>query len=67
MAKEQPRSTPKQKGAAQRAYEEKRAAKAGVSMDKWMKQKQRAAAVAAAPEMKPAKRGLVSRLFGRKH
>lgn len=66
MAKDKPQPTPKEKGAAQRAYEEKRAAKAGVSMDKWMKQKQRAAAAAAPPETKPAKRGLVSRLFGRK-
>jgi hypothetical protein len=51
---------------AQRAYEAKRAAKAGVSLEKWMKQKDRAAAAATPPEAKPARRGLVSRLFGRK-
>jgi hypothetical protein len=48
---------------AQRAYEEKRAAKAGMSLEKWLKQKERAAA-AAAPQ--PPKRGLMARLFGRK-
>jgi hypothetical protein len=51
---------------AQRAYEAKRAAKAGVPLDKWLKQKERAAIAAAPPETKPAKRGLVGRLFGRK-
>lgn len=64
MAKETPNPTPKEKGAAQRAYEAKRAAKAGVSMEKWVKQKNRAAA--APPEAKPAKRGLMARLFGRR-
>jgi hypothetical protein len=51
---------------AQRAYEAKRAAKAGVSLEKWMKQKERAAAASAPPEAKPAKRGLMARLLRRK-
>jgi hypothetical protein len=58
----------------QRAYEAKRAAKAGVSLDKWLEQKRRAeqaevaakakAAVAAAPKKKP---GLLARLVERAH
>lgn len=56
---------PKEMGEAQRAYEAKRAAKAGMSLEKWLKQKERAAA-AAMPAAKPAKRGLMARLFGRK-
>jgi hypothetical protein len=55
----------KEMSEAQRAYEARRAAKAGVSLEKWMKQKGRAAAAAAPPEARPAKRGLVARLFGR--
>jgi hypothetical protein len=52
---------------AQRAYEAKRAAKAGVSLEKWMKQKQKAAVAAMPAPPVPAKKpGLVSRLFGRK-
>jgi hypothetical protein len=62
MAKEMP----KEMSEAQRAYETKRAAKAGVPLEKWLKQKERAAAASAPPEAKPAKRGLVGRLFGRK-
>jgi hypothetical protein len=57
---------PKAMSEAQRAYEAKRAAKAGVPLEKWMKQKAKAAAQAAPPEARPAKRGLVGRLFGRK-
>ncbi len=59
---------------AQRAYEAKRAAKAGVSLDKWLAAKRRdqqneaaarAAALAAAkPDKKP---GLLSRLIDRAH
>jgi hypothetical protein len=56
----------KEMSEAQRAYEAKRAAKAGVPLEKWMKQKQRAAAAAMPAETKPARRGLVGRLFGRK-
>lgn len=54
----------KEMSEAQRAYEAKRAAKAGVSLEKWMKQKGRAAAAAGPAPARPAKRGLVSRLFG---
>jgi hypothetical protein len=56
--------------AAQVAYESKRAAKAGVSLEKWLKQKQRAAqeaARAAQPQAAkpPRKPGLFSRLLAR--
>lgn len=66
MPKEHVKEPSPEKGAAQRAYEEKRAAKAGMSLEKWMKQKSRAAAAAAPPEAKPARRGLMARLFRRK-
>jgi hypothetical protein len=56
---------------AQKAYEAKRAAKAGVTLEKWMAQKQkvateaaRAAAKAAAPPP-PKKRGLIGRMLDR--
>ena len=58
----------------QRAYEAKRAAKAGMSLDKWLSSKQREqeaetrekqkAAEAAKPTKKP---GLISRLLDRAH
>ena len=58
----------------QRAYEAKRAAKAGMSLDKWLAGKQRdqaaeerekqKAADAAKPKKKP---GLISRLLDRAH
>lgn len=55
---------------AQRAYEEKRAKKAGMSLDKWLTEKEReraAEAKAAAPEAaKPAKKtGFFQRLIER--
>jgi hypothetical protein len=51
---------------AQRAYEAKRAAKAGVSLEKWMKQKDRAAAAAMpAPPKAPKKPGLLGRMLKR--
>lgn len=52
----------------QRAYEQKRADKAGVSLDKHLAGKQRAAEqarAAAAPPPMPKKPGLVSRLIDR--
>ena len=59
---------------AQRAYEAKRAAKAGVSLEKWLAAKRRdqqqeaAARAAAAVATKPAKKtGLLSRLIDRAH
>lgn len=54
---------------AQRAYEEKRAAKAGKSLDAWLDQKAKRAAEeakAAAPPP-PKKPGLISRLLDRAH
>lgn len=60
----------KQMTDAQRAYETKRAAKAGMSLDKWLAAKERdAAKQAAAPEkrQKPKKPGLFSRLLDRAH
>ena len=66
--------TDKQMSAAQRAYEQKRAAKAGKSLDAWlsMKAKERQAAAAAeaaatAPPPPPKKPGLMSRLLDRAH
>lgn len=54
----------------QRAYEAKRAAKAGMSLDKWLSQKDReraaevrAAEVAAKPPEPPKKPGFFSRLL----
>lgn len=62
---------PKEMTAAQRAYEAKRAAKAGMSLDKWLAAKERDAAKKsqeaekrAAPKKKP---GLISRLLDRAH
>jgi hypothetical protein len=56
----------------QRAYEAKRAAKAGVSLDKWLGQKdrerlaeERARARSAAPVVPPKPPGLISRLIKR--
>ena len=55
----------------QRAYETKRAAKASMSLDKWLtsKQKQADAAARQAAEAKkpPAPKGLISRLLDRAH
>ena len=58
----------------QRAYETKRAARAGLSLEKWLAQKERdkqqevraQEKAAKAPE-KPKKRGLISRLLDRAH
>ena len=55
---------------AQRAYERKRAAKAGKSLESWLgdKQKRQAAeSKAAAPPPPPKKPGLISRLLDRAH
>ena len=59
---------------AKRAYEAKRAAKAGMSLDKWLSSKQRQqvadsrAKEKAAEAAKPAKKpGLLSRLLDRAH
>ncbi len=55
---------------AQRAYEQKRAAKAGKSLDSWLDQKRKqqdAAAKQAAPSAPPKKPGLIRRLLDRAH
>jgi hypothetical protein len=59
----------------QRAYEAKRAAKAGMSLEKWLAQKERQAQEAARAEAKraeqarkiPKKPGLLKRLIDRAH
>jgi hypothetical protein len=54
----------------QRAYEQKRAAKAGMSLDKWLASKEREkqqATVARKPIEAPKPAGLISRLLDRAH
>ena len=41
MPKEMPKETPREMSSGQRAYEARRAAKAGLSMDKWLAAKER--------------------------
>jgi hypothetical protein len=64
----------KQMTEGQRAYEAKRAAKAGMSLDKWMNQKEReraeevrARAEAAKPPAPPKRPGFFSRLLDKAH
>lgn len=63
----------KQMSDGQRNYEAKRAARAGVSLDTWLKMKEREqqdaerARVKAVAPPRPAKRGLFSRLIDRAH
>ncbi len=55
---------------AQRAYEQKRAAKAGKPLDAWLEQKrkrQEQEAKQAAPSAPPKKPGLIRRLIDRAH
>ena len=59
-------------GAGQRSYEERRAAKAGMSLDKWLETKRKRQEEAARAEEKAApkeakKPGLISRLIERAH
>lgn len=60
---------PKTLTPAQRAYEQKRAAKAGQSLDKWLDAKQKRATAATKTEPPPPKKapGLISRLLDRAH
>jgi hypothetical protein len=65
---------PREMSEGQRAYEAKRAAKAGMSLDKWLARKNRERAVearaqseAAKPAPAPKKPGLLSRLLDRAH
>ena len=54
----------------QRAYEQKRAAKAGKSLDGWLDQKRKQqadAAKQAAPPIPPKKPGLIRRFLDRAH
>ncbi len=61
-------ANPKSMTPAQRAYEQKRAAKAGTSLDAHLKQKQRTAEVkTTAPPAAPKKPGLFTRLLDRAH
>lgn len=61
---------PKQMTEAQRAYEQRRAARAGKSLDSWLEQKrkrqQEADKLAALPPA-PKKPGLIRRLIDRAH
>ena len=55
---------------AQRAYEQKRAAKAGMSLDKWLAEKARRQAAEAPPPPEPAapkKPNFLGRLIERAH
>jgi len=59
---------PKTLTPAQRAYEQKRAAKAGKSLESWLDAKQKRAVVEAKPVAAPPKKpGLISRLLDRAH
>ncbi len=51
----------------QKAYEEKRAAKRGKSLEKHLTEKQKQAAAESAPPKPPKKPGLISRLLDRAH
>jgi hypothetical protein len=64
----------KQLTEGQRSYEQKRAAKAGVSLDKWLdmrerekREETRAREQAAKPAAPPKKPGFISRLIDRAH
>ena len=53
---------------AQREYERKRAQKAGMSLDKWLDQKQKQAVETAPKPTKPQRKpGLLSRLLDKAH
>ncbi len=59
---------PKTLTPAQRAYEQKRAAKAGKSLESWLDAKQKRAEAEAKPAAPPPKKpGLISRLLDRAH
>ena len=64
----EPRTTTRPMTDAQRDYERKRAEKAGMTLDKWLDQKQRQIAADAPKVVKPArKKGLLSRLIDKAH
>ena len=54
--------------AGKTAYEQRRAAEAGLSLEAWLKKKSRDAAAAVPPPAKPsARKGLFTRLLDRAH
>ena len=61
------KTAPRTLTASQRAYEQKRAAKAGMSLEKWLQSKERkqAAVAPAPPPVAPKKPNLFSRLLER--
>ena len=68
--KEDGMADPNRMTEAQRAYEQKRAAKAGKSLDTWLEQKrkrQEEETKQAAPVATPKKPGLIRRLIDRAH
>lgn len=74
MAKQPPPAPLPAMSEGQRAYEAKRAAKAGMSVDRWLEQKRRADAAdlaarsrAAAPPTPEKRPGLFKRLLDRAH
>ena len=68
MAKNDPAPAARSMTEAQREYETKRAKKAGMSLDKWLDQKQKQVQAEAPKPVKPAKPpGLLTRLLDRAH
>ena len=68
MAKNTPNATLRTMTEAQREYESKRAQKAGMSLDKWLDQKQKQHVAEAPKPPKPVKpAGLLTRLLDRAH
>ena len=64
----EPRTTSRAMTDAQREYERKRAEKAGMTLDRWLGQKQKQAiAEAPKPVVPPRKKGLLSRLLDKAH
>ncbi len=64
----EPRTTTRPMTDAQREYERKRAEKAGMTLDKWLGQKQKQAVAEAPKPVTPArKKGLLSRLLDKAH
>jgi hypothetical protein len=58
---------PETKSPGKAAYEARRAAEAGLSVEAWLKKKARDAQPAAPAAKKPARKGLISRLLDRAH
>jgi len=58
---------PPEMSPGQRAYEQKRAAKAGMTLDKWLHSKEKQQAEAARPAAKPKPPSLLTKLIDRAH